>query len=159
MRSWPELLADYFVAVCRRHFGLPSQVSSLKTWARASSSASIFPIIALWAWSCRVICSCRVSMKIWASASSWVYLSNYCVMAWSCRVICPPKILTAVRIAYWWAVESGFTVICSWLFRSCLSLPFRLAEPGLVFEDLGQDVQLGVYLSNYCVMGLELPRY
>src|SRR5918996_5606922 len=108
---------------------------------------------------CCVISSCRVAMKTWASASSCVYLSNYCVMAWSCRVICPRKILTAMRIAYWWAVESGLTEICSRLFRSCLSPPFRLAQPGLVFEDLGQDVEFGVYPSNYCVISLEFPRY
>ena len=35
--GWPEYVADYFVAAYRCHFGLPSQVSSLKTWARASS--------------------------------------------------------------------------------------------------------------------------
>ena len=35
--GWPEYVADYFVDAYRCHFGLPSQVSSLKTWARASS--------------------------------------------------------------------------------------------------------------------------
>jgi hypothetical protein len=42
------------------------------------------------------------SLKTWASASSCVYLSNYCVMGLELlRYLLPPKILTATRIAYW----------------------------------------------------------